>query len=242
MPTPRKPEFSATRWSLILDARGGDDAVALQALEELCQRYWYPLYAYVRRQGRDPEESADLTQSFFEKLIEKEWLRAVSPEKGRFRTFLLTALGHFLSNDWNRSRRIKRGGGRTPLALDALEAEERYRLEPAETVTPETLYERRWAMTVLEAAFLALEAECGASGKRALFEALRPHLSGDPDAAMFADLAPPLGMTEGSLKVAAHRMRRRYGELVRAEIGRTVDDRPEAIDAELGHLQEVLRG
>lgn len=242
MPIPRKPEFSATRWSLILHARDGDDATALPALEELCRRYWYPLYAFVRRQGRDAEEAGDLTQAFFEKLIEKEWLRSVAPEKGRFRSFLLTAMGHFLANEWNRLRRQKRGGGRPVVALDALEAEERYRLEPVSSSTPETLYERRWALTVLESAFRALEAECNASGRGALFAALRPHLSGDPDAELLAVLAPPLGTTEGALKVAAHRLRRRYGELVRAEIANTVDADPATVDAELRHLQEALRG
>jgi len=237
-----KADFAATRWSLVLSAHAGDPEAAGQALEELCGTYWYPLYAFVRRQGRDADEARDLTQSFFARLIEKRWLAAAAPEKGRFRTFLLTALSHFLANEWIRERRLKRGGGHQFVALDAATAEERYRLEPADTATPEVLFERRWALTVLENAFAALESESRASGRQALFNALRPHLAGDPDADAFAATAPSLGMSEGALKVAAHRLRRRYGELVRAEIGRTVDDGPAAGDVELQHLREVLRG
>jgi RNA polymerase sigma-70 factor (ECF subfamily) len=242
MTPPRKAEFAATRWSLVLSAHAGEPEAAERALEELCRTYWYPLYAFVRRQGRDADEADDLTQSFFARLIEKRWLAAATPEKGRFRTFLLTALSHFLANEWVREHRLKRGGGHRFVALDAATAEERYLLEPAETATPEVLFERRWALTVLENAFAALEAESRATGRHELFHALRPHLSGDPDAATFAATAPGLGLSEGALKVAAHRLRRRYGELVRAEIGRTVDDDPATVDLELRHLREVLRG
>lgn len=236
-----QPGFAATRWSLVLAAGGDESAEAARALEELCSGYWYPLYVFVRRQGRDPEESRDLTQSFFARLIEKRWLSGAAPDRGRFRTFLLTALSHFLANEWIRERRIKRGGGVEFIALDAASAEERYKLEPSDNVTPETLFERRWALTVLEQALGALESESKAAGRGDLFEALRPHLSGDPDSPALAGLARSLGMSEGALKVAAHRLRRRFGELVRQEIARMTDGVPATVDAELQHLREAIR-
>jgi RNA polymerase sigma factor (sigma-70 family) len=234
-----KAVFATTRWSVVLRASGDDDA-AVRALEALAREYWYPLYAFVRRQGRCPEDAADLTQAFFEKLLEKRWLESVSPTKGRFRTFLLTAVSHFLANEWIRERRKKRGGGASVISLDEKDAEGRYLAEPADMETPEVLFDRRWALTVLERAYAALAAECRSAGKGPLFEALKDRLSGDIGDGTLGVAANSLGMTEGALKVAVHRMRRRYGELVRMEVGETVAD-PGEINAEMRLLAEALR-
>jgi RNA polymerase sigma factor (sigma-70 family) len=239
LPRARTGHFHTTQWSLVLAAGGTDREEAGPALERLVQTYWYPLYTFIRRQGMDAEEAIDLTQEFLARLLEKNFLGAADPARGRFRTFLLTALERFLANEWARRRRQKRGGGRPLLSLDVGAAEERYRLEPAHTLTAERLYERRWAMTILESAMARLGEECSQTGRAALFEAARAILAGEPAGTSYAEIGARLGMSEGAVKTAVHRMRRRYGEILRWEIAETVGD-PREVDEEIRQLFTAL--
>jgi RNA polymerase sigma factor (sigma-70 family) len=231
--------FATTRWSTVLAARGPAGFEARRALEELCAAYWYPLYAFVRRQGEDAEAAQDLVQGFFVRFLERDALARVAPERGRFRSFLLACLRHHLSDERDRARAKRRGGRTVPLPLDFDTAEGRYVREPSTDLTPERLYERRWALTLLERVLGELRSEYEEAGKGALFEALQPHLAGDATKVPHADLAKSLGMSEGAVKVALHRLRRRYRERLRAEIAETVDS-PEAVDDEIRHLFEAL--
>lgn len=231
--------FATTRWSVVLAAGRVDAEVSGPALEELCRAYWRPLYAFVRRQGRDPEEARDLTQEFFALLLTRDDLARVGPEKGRFRTFLLTALSHFLANDWNRARRLKRGGGAVPLSIEG-DAEEWLAREPAHQETPERAYERRWALTLLEQAMGRLRAECVAQGRGDLFSALQGALDGTKAEGGLGAVGAPLGLSEGATKTALHRLRRRYAEMLREIVAETVG-RPEEVEAELRDLLAVLR-
>jgi len=241
-PTPSSSDaasFAATRWSVVLAAaRGAVSARADEAMAELCRVYWFPLYAYVRRRGCETSEAEDLTQEFFARLLAKNYLASVTPEKGKFRAFLLASLKHFLANEWDRSRAQKRGGGRRPLSLDALNAEDRYRLEPSHNLTAERLYERHWALTLLERILGRLEMEWTVHGKKPLFDSLKSTLTGSAEAG-YAATGEELGMTEAAVKVAAHRLRRRYRELLREEIAQTVA-RPEEIDEEIRYLLACL--
>jgi RNA polymerase sigma factor (sigma-70 family) len=212
---------------------------ALPALEELCRAYWRPLYAFVRRQGRDPQEARDLTQEFFARLLSQGDLARVGPEKGRFRTFLLTALSHFLANEWNRAHRLKRGAGVVPLSIEG-DAEEWLAREPVHHDTPERAYERRWALTLLEQALDRLRGECAGNGRAAVFEALQGLLDGSRADEGLATVGERLGLSEGAVKTALHRLRRRYGELLREAVAQTVGD-PEAVEDELRHLLGALR-
>jgi RNA polymerase sigma-70 factor (ECF subfamily) len=232
--------FAATRWTLVLAAAGGDDASrAADAMAELCRIYWYPLYAYIRRRGHPSHEAEDLTQEFFVRLLAKDDLAGVNRRKGKFRAFLLAALKHFLANQWDRSQAQKHGGGKVILSLDALSAESRYRLEPAHNLTPEKLFERQWALTVLERVLARLQAELGTADKSALFQGLRPFLTGGRPAASYAEAAVELDMSEGAVKVAVHRLRRRYRQLLKEEIAHTVAS-PEEIDDEIRYLLSCL--
>jgi RNA polymerase sigma factor (sigma-70 family) len=231
--------FAATDWSLVLAAGGTDAAEARPAMCRLLERYWYPLYAFVRRGGRDPNDASDLTQEFLTRLVERNSLSLADPTKGKFRTFLLTSLERFLVDDHRRENREKRGGGRTILSLTLLEAEDRYQLEPADTLTPERIYERRWAMTLLERALERLGQESDAAGRGALFAALKPLLAGEPSTSSYQEIAGELAMNEGALKTAAHRLRRRYAALVRAEIAETLSD-PNDVEDEVRHLFRSL--
>jgi RNA polymerase sigma factor (sigma-70 family) len=235
------PVFATTHWSIVCLAGEGNSPAADAALEQLCRAYWYPLYAHVRRRGHDPDEAQDLTQAFFERLLEKSFLRAVDRNKGRFRTFLLTALDHFLAKEWRRSQTLKRGGGSTFISLDDETAEDRYRLEPVDEATPERVFERRWALTLLDRAMEHLGAESAAAGKAPIFEALKSVLGGDPVEVSQTELAVRLGMTANALNVALARLRRRFGELVREEIAQTVSQ-PGEVDEELRCLAAALRG
>ena len=226
--------FPFTRWTLVAAAQGEAPA-ADDALEALCRAYWYPLYAFVRRSGHAPHEAEDLTQAFFARLLAKHDLAAVDREKGRFRSFLLAALQHFLANERDRARAQKRGGGRTPLSLDIADAETRYQLEPADPLTPEKLFDRQWAQALLAHVLAALEGEAAAEGRSAQFEALKPFLAVGSGAISHAEAAARLRVTEGAAKVAVHRLRRRYRDRLRAEIARTVAS-PEQIDDELRAL------
>jgi len=231
--------FATTQWSVVVRAGGEGTEAARAALAELCETYWYPLYAYARRRGGGEHEAQDLVQGFFAELLEKGWLRAADPERGRFRAFLVTTFRHHAGRARDRARAQRRGGGRVHLSLDFRQGEERYRQEPAGGATPEAVYERRWALTVLERVTTALREECLAAGKEGLFEALAPALFGTSPAPRHRETAEALGMTEGAVKVALHRLRQRYRELLREEIGRTVDG-PAEVDVEIRHLMEAL--
>ncbi|MBI4324111.1 MAG: sigma-70 family RNA polymerase sigma factor [Chloroflexi bacterium] len=231
--------FRTTRWSVVLEARHSPDD-ASTALETLCRTYWYPLYAFVRRAGHDPHSAQDLTQEFFARFLAKNYLSDVSPEKGKFRSFLLAALKHFLADEWDKAQTAKRGGGQPLLSLDDATAEARYRLEPSHDLTPDKIFDRRWALTLLEQVLTRLEAEFVDDGKKEMFEELQVFLLGKQSAAPYAQAASRLGMTEGAVKVAAHRLRRRYRELLRLEIAHTVESAGE-IEGELRDLLAALR-
>lgn len=218
--------FVTTRWSVVLAAaeKGGGAADAGGALAELCRAYWFPLYAFIRRRGYSPHDAEDLTQAFFARFLEKNGLASVNPEKGRFRAFLLASLKHFLANEWDRSQTQKRGGGDPVLALDALTAEDRYRLEPADALSPERLYERQWALTLLAQVLGRLEAEHAAAGKGALFADMKGFLTGEGSPDSYSTIGGRHGLSEGAFKVTVHRLRKRYRELLREEIARTVAD------------------
>jgi DNA-directed RNA polymerase specialized sigma24 family protein len=220
-------------------AGGAASPEADEALARLCELYWFPVYAFIRRQGHDSDEAADLTQEFFARLIEKQFLREVRQERGRFRAFLVAAVRHFLSNERDRASAAKRGGGRPLLPLDVETAEGRYRREPADTVTPEVLFDRQWACVVLERVLDRLQGEMEAAGKAEQFARLKPVLTGEPAEGGYRAIGAALRMSEGAVKVAAHRLRRRYGELLRDEIAMLVAD-PDAVDAELRHLAAAL--
>jgi RNA polymerase sigma-70 factor (ECF subfamily) len=238
--SPSSGGFAATRWTLVLSAaRASETPRAAAALAELCAIYWYPLYAYVRRRNFDVHEAEDLTQEFFARLLEKNYLADVDRRKGKFRAFLLAALKHFLANQWRRTHAQKRGGTRIILSLDANTAESRYRLEPSHDLTPERLFERQWALTVLDRVLAGLQADWTAHGKEALFDRLKPFLTAQQHSAGYAQVAAELGMTEGAVKTAVHRLRRRYRELLRAEIAQTVAG-PEEIDDEIRYLLSCL--
>jgi len=235
----REP-FVATRWSIVLAAGGPEaDSKRQRALEELAQVYWFPLYAYVRRHGQTPEAAEDLTQEFFARLIEKHGLSDVDPSKGRFRSFLLASLNHFLANEYDRAQTQKRGGRRKIIAWDALDAEARYAIEPVDDVTPERLFEQRWAWAVLDEVLLRLRELYTTQGQGALFEALKGALMQRPAAGQYDDVAQKLGMTPNAVAVAAHRLRGRYRKLLRDEIAQTVAE-PGLIDAEVTYLLSCL--
>ncbi len=231
--------FATTHWSLIAAARDGSASQARAALAALCAAYWYPLYAFIRRQGHNADEAQDLTQGFFARLLEKDFLAAIDRDKGRFRSFLLAACKHFLANEHDRAHAQKRGGGREPLSLDFHTAEGRYGLEPADTLTPERLFDRQWALTLLDQVLARLRTEFRQADKAALFERLKGFLMGEKSTTPYAQLAAELGMTEGAVKVAVHRLRRRYRDLLQEEIGRTVRD-PAEVKEEIADLFAAL--
>jgi RNA polymerase sigma-70 factor (ECF subfamily) len=232
--------FATTHWSLVLAAGKGASAQARAALAALCQTYWYPFYAYVRRQGHQPDDAQDLTQAFFARLLEKHYLQSADPERGRFRSFLLTAFQRFLSKERDRERTQRRGGGRKRLPLDFEAGERRYSLEPAHEVTAERIYEQRWALTLLDRVFARLREEFDRAGKPKDFTCLKVYLTGEAGTPSYQEAAAELGRTEGAVKVAVHRLRRRYRDLVREEIAQTVAG-PEDVDEELRHLFAALR-
>ncbi len=229
--------FTTTRWSVVLAARGDDSKTAFAALSELCGVYWYPLYAYVRRRGHSPEEAEDLTQSFFTTFLAKNYLDDLKPDMGRFRSFLLTSLKHFLANKWDAANAQKRGGGEAVLSLD--DAERRYQDEPRDHVTPETLFERRWALTLLEQVLARLRTEFVTTEKAELFDHLKVFLSDGESGVSYAEIAECSGLKEGTVKVAVHRLRRRYGELLRSEISQTIGD-PREVEDEVRNLIAAL--
>jgi len=229
--------FTTTHWSLVLAAGHGSRPDAGAALATLCEAYWYPLYYYVRRRGYRAEEAQDLTQEFFAKLLEKGSLKVADPDRGRFRSFLLAALNHFLANEWDRARAKKRGG--KVLSLDIEGAESRYSLEPADDLTAEKLFERRWAMTLLDLVLARLREEFAREDRERVFERLKGFLGGAAADAPYRQAAADLGMTEAAVKMAVHRLRRQYRRLLRAQIAQTVAS-PEEIDDEIRHLFAAL--
>jgi RNA polymerase sigma factor (sigma-70 family) len=231
--------FATTHWSVVLAAGQSTDAQASEALEQLCRTYWYPLYAYVRRRGYGLEDAQDLTQEFFALFLRKEYFRLADRARGRFRTFLLHALEHFLINEWKRAHCAKRGGGTTPFSLDLEAAEQRYANEPAVTLTPEQAYEKRWARTLLEQVLAALQHEYTQSGHDRLFEALGEILWGKDASVSYAQIGKRLGMTEGAVGTAMHRLRQRYRECLRAQVAQTVAE-PGEVDEELHYLLTVV--
>lgn len=227
--------FATTHWSIVLGVAKADAIGAAAALEELCRKYWYPLYAFIRRRGFGPHEAEDLTQAFFAFLLEKEALKKVDRDKGKFRTFLLAALTNFLSNEWHRKQTLKRGGGSQFLSLDELDAEEKYRHELADSLTPEKLFERRWATAVIEQVLARLKLDYEQEGKGPLFAKLKIGLTGEIGPGQYANWADALEMSHGAVKVALHRLRRRFGELLRQEIAQTVTS-PAEVEEEIRQL------
>ena len=233
-----QPVFATTHWSVVLAAVNHETPEAAVALEQLCRTYWYPLYAYVRRSGHTPEDSQDFTQEFFHRLLHKDYLAQVDIRKGKFRSFLLASLRHFLSDQRDRARTVKRGGGAEVFSLDAQDAEGRYRLEPVDRMDAEKIFERRWAMTLLERALSRLRDESASSGKAETFEALKDFVAGESDVTC-SEVAARMGMTESTVKSVLHRLRQRYRALVREEIAKTVDG-PAEIDEEIRYLITVM--
>ena len=231
--------FATTHWSVVLAAGQSADAQASEALEQLCRTYWYPLYAYVRRRGYSPEDAQDLTQEFFALFLRKECFRLADRARGRFRTFLLHALEHFLINEWKRAQCAKRGGGTTPRSLDVAAAEQRYTNEPAVTLTPERAYEKQWAATLLEQVLSKLKQEYAEAGNRRVFAELADLLWGKDGSASFAEIGARLDLTEGAARGAMHRLRTRYRERLRHEVAQTVAE-PGEVDEELRYLISVV--
>jgi RNA polymerase sigma factor (sigma-70 family) len=231
--------FATTHWTVVVAARDGDDDRARAALAELCRMYWYPLYAFVRRKGHRADEAQDLTQEFFARLLEKDFLAVIDRGKGKFRSFLLAACQHFLANEHDRANAQKRGGGRSHFSLDWQDAENRYAHEPAHALTAEKLFERRWAVTLLDEVLLRLKAEYDQSGKGALFEHLKGFLTQPSETAPYRELAASLDMTEGAVRVAVHRLRRRYRELLEEQIAHTVET-PDQVADEIRSLFAAL--
>ena len=231
--------FATTHWSVVLAAGQGESAPAQRALETLCRAYWYPIYAYVRRKGYRPEEAQDLTQEFFAQLIERNHFRLADRDKGKFRGFLLARLDYFLAREWSRAHRQKRGGQFTFISMDEHSPEEWYRLEPADHDTPEKQFLRQWALTVLKQAMNALQTECEANGKGALFREAKSLISGERHGTAYTDISRSLGLAEGTVRVAVHRLRQRYGELLRTEVAHTLASEEE-VDEELRYLFQVL--
>ena len=230
-------QFATTQWKVVIEARDGTESQARVALESLCHAYWFPLYAFVRSRGHEADEARDLTQAFFADLLGRNFLGAIDRSKGRFRSFLLASLTHFLSHERDKANALKKGGGAEPISLDAADAETRYRLEPADLVTPELVFERRWGLTVMERTMARLAAEYDDQTGR--FERLKACLTGDsPD--RYAEIASKLGTTEAAVKAAVNRLRQRYGQLLRAEIAETVTS-PDEVDEELRYLLGVVR-
>jgi RNA polymerase sigma-70 factor (ECF subfamily) len=235
---PQGSEFPTTHWSVVVRAGDPSSTLACEAVEKLCCVYWYPLYGFVRRQGRGPEEAQDLTQEFFAQILEKEAFKRADRERGRFRTFLLAALKNFLVSEWRKGQAARRNCG-PMISLDLEAAEQRYQTESSDPLSPDKIFEKRWAAALLEQVLCRLGEEYAAQGKQPLFERLKALLWGGQDAGTYADAALQLGMSEGALRVAAHRLRHRYLETLRAQVADTLDD-PADVDDELRYLIQLM--
>ncbi len=236
---PGAGRFATTHWSVVRAVRQPGSARYQQALETLCRTYWFPLYAYLRRRGYDAHQAEDCTQAFFARLMEKHGLRLADPKRGKFRSFLLVALKHFLANEFDRARAQKRGGGQKVISLDFQNAESKYVLEPADPLSPEKLLNRAWALTVLDRTMARLQAESTGTKKQKLFDYLKVYLTANKGSVPYRDVAGELAMTEGAVKVAMYRLRRRYRELLRDEIAQTVTSEDQ-IDEEIRDLFAAL--
>jgi RNA polymerase sigma-70 factor (ECF subfamily) len=231
--------FATTRWSLVIAAGHQSSARSSEALASLCEIYWYPVYAFIRRQGYRPEDGADLTQGFFARVLEKNYFHDADPARGRFRAFLCTSVRHFLSNERDRAQALKRGGLRPPISLDVETAEGIYQIEPRDDLTPEKLFDRQWALTLLQRVLVHLRDEHAAAGRVELFDRLQGFLTGDRESVPYGDVALALGTTEGAVKVAVHRLRRRFRDRLVEEIAETVSD-PADIDREIEYLLKAV--
>ena len=231
--------FATTHWSVVLAAKRSDGLLGDAALERLCRTYWPPLYAYIRREGYSAEDAQDLTQEFFAHLLARDYLQHLRHQEGKFRSFLLTFLKHFLADERDRAGAQKRGGGKNFISLDDTSAEERHLDEPANALSPDLLFERRWAQAVMERASGRLREEYEAGGKAALFEELKDLQPGEHGAASYAEIGARLGLATGTIGSAVHRLRKRHREILREEIAQTVA-RPEEIDEEIRNLLAVV--
>jgi RNA polymerase sigma factor (sigma-70 family) len=231
--------FATTHWSAVLSAGRRDSTGTADALSQLCQTYWYPLYVYVRRCGHTATDAQDLTQEFFARLLGSRCLARADPHRGRFRSFLLSSLKHFLANEWNKAHTRKRGGGMAWISLNDESVEHRYALEPACESTPESEYERRWALSLLDGVLRRLESEYRREGKTELFEVLKSSLTVNRSRLVYSDLAATLGMTEGAVRLAVHRLRQRYRQFLRSEVARTIASIDE-VEEEMHYLFQVL--
>ena len=238
---PASPVFGTTHWSVVLEAGDGSSPQAEAALTRLCQTYWLPVYAFVRKRGHSPEQAQDFTQAFFANFLEKQHVIKADRERGRFRSFLMTSVENFLRNEHDRAQAQKRGGGRQILSLDEQDAEARYLCEPMTETDPAKAFEQRWAATLLNTVLSRLQTEFGDTGRADLFEALQAHLWGDADSTPYPELAERFGLTLANVKTTAHRLRQRYRELLREEIAHTVS-LPGQIDDEIRHLMKVVSG
>jgi RNA polymerase sigma factor (sigma-70 family) len=231
--------FATTHWSVVLEAGENESAGSRAALEKLCRNYWRPIYTYIRRRGHAAHEAEDLTQSFLAHFLERKLLSVVDRQRGRFRTFVLHACEYFLAKEWRNASRLKRGGGHQIISLDVLAAEECYQNEPSDQITPERLYERQWVLSLLELAFERLRHEWIVAGKSTLFDTLQLFLSGEGKSMTCAQAALELGLSEGAVRTAVHRLRQQYAEILRAEVRQTLS-REEDLEEELRHLLSVL--
>lgn len=233
------PLFVTTHWSVVLAAKDQHSQQGAEALELLCLTYWYPLYAFVRSSGYSPHDAQDLTQEFFARLLEKDYLRVVEPEKGRFRTFLKMALKRFLAKEWARLRAEKRGGHHVHLSIDTAEGEARFQQELTGPLTPERIYDRQWALTLLRQSLERLEREYANAGKASELQRLKPYLATQRGAIPYAGIATALQTTEGAARVAVHRLRRRFRETFREVVAETIST-PEELDTEVSYILQVL--
>jgi RNA polymerase sigma-70 factor (ECF subfamily) len=231
--------FATTHWSVVLGARDAEVSADTEAVANLCRTYWSPLYAYIRRRGHNPSDAQDLTQEFFYRLLDRRYLDQVDPAKGRFRSFLLVAVNHFLANEWDRARTIRRGGRVQFVPFDAASADEQIAEEPCAGMTPETLLERQWALALLKQVTDALAAEFAAEGRAEQFDQLKGFLIEEKKRVSWAELATTLGTTEGALKMSVHRLRQRFGRVLREQIARTVAG-PEEVEEEIRALLQAL--
>lgn len=235
------PVFVTTHWSVVLAAASTNTSSAQPALARLCETYWFPLYAYVRRRGYSQEDAEDLTQEFFARLLAHHWIADADRERGRFRTFLLTAMSRFLANEWDHARAQKRGGPQTAVRFDTTAAESRYRVTMPDTLSPDRLYDRHWAMTLLDRTLNRLAAEHESAGKSADFQVVSPFLTAERGTIPYAEVATRLGVNEPAARQAVHRVRKRFRELFREEISQTVAS-PHEIEEEIRYLMAALAG
>lgn len=234
-------QFPQTRWSVVLAAsNANNDGRAGRALNDLCRAYWFPLYVYVRRRGVSPEEAEDLTQGYFVALIERNYLAQADRGRGKLRSFLLTTFKHYLADEWNRANALKRGARQTMVSIDALQAEQRYALEPVDQQSPDRLFEKRWALTLLDNVLETLRADYVMAGQDKIFDVLKQFLAWNSAGEGYREAAAELGLKENAVRVAVFRLRRRYGDLLRAQVADTVAS-PEEVATEVDYLFALLR-